>query len=147
MQGEQNVKVIKRFGSKLTYCKRGYFRWGKISQKCWQDISRGGNFHDTTPISFIKVYGYYVRVGVIFCENVKSRKLPPRENFHFYSNYTGGIPHTSIRDYKLTHRNSPHDNNFESTIYILPLNMTLTGMEFQMVKSTKLQCTTEVVHM
>ena len=24
-------------------CKRGYYRWGEISQKCWQDISRGGN--------------------------------------------------------------------------------------------------------
>ena len=24
-----------------SYCKRGYFRWGKISRKCWQGISRG----------------------------------------------------------------------------------------------------------
>ena len=31
--------------------------------KCLQDISRGGNFHDTTPISFIKAYGFYFRVG------------------------------------------------------------------------------------
>ena len=70
------------------YCKRGYFRWGKISRKCWQDISRGGNFHDTTPISFIKVYGFYFRVGVIFAKKTKARKtrkLPPRENFHVYS--------------------------------------------------------------
>ena len=36
------------------YCKCGYFRCGKISWKCWQDILRGGNFHDTTPISFIE---------------------------------------------------------------------------------------------
>ena len=56
------------------YCKRGYFRWGKISRKCWQDISHGGNFHDTTPISFIKVYGFYFRVGVIFAKKAKARK-------------------------------------------------------------------------
>ena len=70
------------------YCKRGYFRWGKISRKCWQDISHGGNFHDTTPISFIKAYGFYFRVGVILAKKTKSqktRKLPPRENFHVYS--------------------------------------------------------------
>ena len=36
---------------------------GKISQKCWQDISLGGHFYDTTPISFIKVYGFYFHVG------------------------------------------------------------------------------------
>ena len=52
--------------NEVEYCKRGYFRWGKISRKCWQNISRGGYFHDTTPISFIKVYGFYFRVGVIF---------------------------------------------------------------------------------
>ena len=70
------------------YCKRGYFRWGKISQKCWQDVSHGGNFHDTSPISFIKAYGFYFRVGVIFAKKTrarKTRKLPPRENFHVYS--------------------------------------------------------------
>ena len=32
-----------------------FFCWGKVSQKCWQDISRGGNFHDTTHISFMWV--------------------------------------------------------------------------------------------
>ena len=71
-----------------SYCKRGYFRWGKISRKCWQDVSRGGNFHDSTHISFIKTYGFYFRVGVIFTKKTKSlntRKLPPRENFHVYS--------------------------------------------------------------
>ena len=45
------------------YCKRGYFRWGQISRKCWQNISRGGNFHDTTPISCIKADRFYFRVG------------------------------------------------------------------------------------
>ena len=38
------------------YCKPGYFRSGRISRKCWQDISCRGNFHNTTPISFIKAY-------------------------------------------------------------------------------------------
>ena len=53
-----------------------------------QNISRGGNFHDSTPISFIKAYGFYFRVGVIFAKKPKARKtrkLPPRENFHVYS--------------------------------------------------------------
>ena len=75
--------------SKSRYCKRGYFPWGKISRKCWQDISHGGNFHDTSPIFFIKAYGFYFRVGVIFAKKTKARKtrkLPPRENFHVYSN-------------------------------------------------------------
>ena len=69
------------------YCKRGYFRWGKISRKCWQDVSFGGNFYDTTPISFIKAYGFYFHVGLIFMKKTKARKkrkLPPRENFHVY---------------------------------------------------------------
>ena len=77
----------------IVYCKRCYFRWGKISRKCWQDISRGGNFHDTTHISFIKAYGFYFRVGVIFTKNTKARKtrkLPPRENFHVYSIFFKG---------------------------------------------------------
>ena len=72
-----------------SYCNRGYFRWGKILRKCWQDISRWGYFHDTTPNSFIKVYGFYFRVGVIFAKKTKARKtrkLPPCENFHVYSN-------------------------------------------------------------
>ena len=67
-----------------TYCKRGYFRWGKISRKCWRDISRGGNFHDTTNIYFIKAYGFYFRVGVIFAKKTKARKtrkLPPTRKF------------------------------------------------------------------
>ena len=72
----------------ITYCKCGYFRWGKISRKCWQDISRGGNFHDTSPISFREAYGFYFCIGVIFAKNAKAqktRKLPPREKFHVYS--------------------------------------------------------------
>ena len=38
------------------------FAGGKISRKCWQDLQRGGNFHDATPISLIKSYGFYFRV-------------------------------------------------------------------------------------
>ena len=83
----------------FTYCKRGYFRWGKISRKCWQDISRGGNFHETTPFSFISSYGFYFRVGVIFAKKTKSRKtrkLPPRENFHVYS--SSEVRYNKIKD-------------------------------------------------
>ena len=58
----------------MYYCKRGYFRWGKISRKCWQDISCGRNFHETIPISFINAYGFYFRVGVIFMKKAKARK-------------------------------------------------------------------------
>ena len=73
------------------YCKRGYFRWGKISRKCWQDISRGGNFHETTPISFINAYGFYFRVGVIFAKKTKARKtrkLPHAKISTFTVQYT-----------------------------------------------------------
>ena len=51
------------------------FHWEKISWKCWKDISHGGNFHDTTHISFIKAYGFYFRVGVIFAKKTKARKM------------------------------------------------------------------------
>ena len=76
----------------LIYCKRGYFRWGEISWKCWQDITRVGYFHDSAPISFIKAYGFYFRVGVIFAKKTEAQKkqlkLPPHENFQVYSNWT-----------------------------------------------------------
>ena len=64
--------------------KRGYFREGNISQKCWQDISRGGNFHDITHISFIKAYGFYFRVMIIFAKKInsaKNAKSNPTRNF------------------------------------------------------------------
>ena len=70
------------------YCKRGYFRWGKISRKYGKDISIGGNFHYTTRISLIKSYGFNFRAGENFAKKAisrKTRKLPPRENFHVYS--------------------------------------------------------------
>ena len=62
----------------VMYCKRGYFRWGKISRKYCQDISRGGDFHDTSAISFIKAYRFYFRVGVILAKKTIARK---RENY------------------------------------------------------------------
>ena len=68
----------------IVYCKRSYFRWGEISRKCCQDLSRGDNFHDTSRISFIESYGFYFRVGEIFAKKATSRKtqkLPPHEKF------------------------------------------------------------------
>ena len=66
------------------------FAGGKFCEKCWQDISRWGDFHHSTPISFIKAYGFYFHVGVIFVKNTKARKtqkLPPCENCHVYSTH------------------------------------------------------------
>ena len=79
------------------YCKR-YFRWGKISRKFWKDISHGGNIHDTTPIFFIKAYGFNFGVGVIFTKKTKAQKLPPRENFHVYSNFLTTLLVTTCDD-------------------------------------------------
>ena len=50
------------------------FAGGKISRKRWQDISRGGYFHNTTPICFKNVYGFCFRVGVIFAKKTNARK-------------------------------------------------------------------------
>ena len=63
---------------------------GGISLKCWQDISHGGNFHDTTSISFIKAYGFYFRVGVIFPKKTKGRNTPWK------------LPHTKISMFTLS---------------------------------------------
>ena len=71
------------------YCKRGYFRWGNISRKHWQDISRGGNFHDITPIIFITegIWVLFSRGGNFREEDksAKNAKITPRDNFHVYS--------------------------------------------------------------
>ena len=61
--------------TRQVYCKHGYFRWGKFSQKCWLDISCRGKFHGTTLISFIKAYGFYFPVAVIFEKKIKERKM------------------------------------------------------------------------
>ena len=56
------------------YCKHGYFHWGKFSQKYWQDLSHGGNFHYISPISLLKSYEFYLPVGEIFAKKTISRK-------------------------------------------------------------------------
>ena len=56
------------------------FAGGKFREKFVKTFHLGGNFHDTTPISFIKAYGFYFRVGVIFAKKTKGQntgKLPP----------------------------------------------------------------------
>ena len=66
----------------------GLFSLGEILWKHLQDISRGGDFHGITPISLIKSYGFYFRVGEIFGKKVisqKTMKLHPHKNFHGYS--------------------------------------------------------------
>ena len=65
---------------RLTYCKRGCFRWGKITRKWWQDISRGGNFHDTAPI--------FLQKGIWVLFSRRRQKREKRENFHVYSTFT-----------------------------------------------------------
>ena len=55
-----------------------------------RDISCGGNFHDSTLISFIKAYGFYFRMEVIFAKKSKARKkkntkTTPTRNFHAYN--------------------------------------------------------------
>ena len=78
--------------NEFKYCKHGHFRWGKISRKCWQDLSRGVNFHNVSSISLIKSYGFYFPVGEIFVKKTISRKmpkLPPCQNFHVYSPVNG----------------------------------------------------------
>ena len=57
------------------YCKRCYFRWGKISRKCCQDPSGGGNFYDTSHISLIKES--FRKEGNI----TKNAKITPTQKF------------------------------------------------------------------
>ena len=60
------------------------FAGGKFHENVVKTFHYGGNFHDTTPISFIKAYGFYFRMVVIFVKKTKARKtwkLPPHENF------------------------------------------------------------------
>ena len=61
-QKRENNPHTKNFHIAVSYyCKRDYFRWGKISRICLKDISLGDNFHDCTPISFIKAYWHPTR--------------------------------------------------------------------------------------
>ena len=69
----------------IHFCKRGYFLRENFAKMLARHFT-WGNFHDTTPISFIKAYGF--SRGVIFAKRTKARKtrkLPPRENFHVNS--------------------------------------------------------------
>ena len=53
-----------------------------------ENLSREGYFLDYAPISLIKSYRFYFRVGEIYAMRAtlqKTQKLPPRENFHVYS--------------------------------------------------------------
>ena len=53
----------------------GFFSLGEggISRKYWQDISRGGNFHDTIYIFLIKSCGFYFRAGEILAKKSISK--------------------------------------------------------------------------
>ena len=64
------------------YCKRGYFRWGKIQQKCWH-ISRGGNFNNNTPNFLHKGLWVLSSRGGNFPEkkNAKNTKITPTRKF------------------------------------------------------------------
>ena len=64
----------------LPYCKCGIFAvcvcvcvWGGgggggISRKCWQDLSHGGNFHNTTPFSLRNSYRFNFFAAEIFAK-------------------------------------------------------------------------------
>ena len=51
---------------------------GIISRKWWQDFSCWDNFHDTTPISYIKSYGFYCLANFY-------AKFSPSKNNHVNS--------------------------------------------------------------
>ena len=64
------------------------FAGGNFRENFGKAFNVGGNFHDTSPISFIRAYGFYLCVGVIFTKNTtarKTQKLSSRKNFHVYS--------------------------------------------------------------
>ena len=61
--------------SKLHILSTWLFSMGEHFAKMLANIfSHVRNFHDTTPISFIKAYGIYFRVVVIFLQEGKSQK-------------------------------------------------------------------------
>ena len=73
--------------------KHGYLCLRKISRKCCQDLSRWGNFHDTSHISLIKSYGVYFCVG----ENLRRRQYhEKRENY----------PHAKISTFTVLVKNA-----------------------------------------
>ena len=68
------------------YCRRGYFRWKKISRKCWQNLTFGNNFHDTgtTPIFLIKSNGSYFRFGKLLA----TIKKEETDNIYFCKSFS-----------------------------------------------------------
>ena len=79
-----HLLIVFRVPVLLKYCKCVFFSLGEISGKCWQDISRGGNFHYTTPIPFKKAYGFLFPSGGNFRDEDKSAKNYP--HVKIYSN-------------------------------------------------------------
>ena len=73
--------------SELVDCMFGFLQGGGILQKyCW-DLSRGGNFHITTPIFLIKSYRFDFPAGETSTKKSKAENTnAPCENFHIYSN-------------------------------------------------------------
>ena len=64
------------------------FAGGKFRENGGKTFHVGVIFPILLLFSFIKAYGFYFRTGVIFAKKTKvrkTRKLPPRENFHVYS--------------------------------------------------------------
>ena len=64
------------------------FAGGKFRENVDKTFHVGVIFTILLPFPSQKGYGFYFRVGVIFEEKAntrKTRKLPPRENFHVYS--------------------------------------------------------------
>ena len=63
-----------------------FFFAGENSRKCLLDISRGGNFYDTTPVSFINLKGIWIlfsREGNFYKEDksTKNAKIIPTREF------------------------------------------------------------------
>ena len=79
---KQNIHS--ELGKWLYYYKRGYFRWGKISRKCWQELSRWGYFHDISPTFLNKVLWVLFPRGGNFREEdyiAKNVKFTPTRKF------------------------------------------------------------------
>ena len=57
------------------------FAGGEFCENLSKTFHRGGNFHDTTPVSFIKAYGIYYSRGGNFREEDKSAKITHTRKF------------------------------------------------------------------
>ena len=80
MEYTGNSVILKRFFWTDKYCS-GFlctvnvviFAGGKFRKNVGKTFHMG-NFHDTTPIFFINVYGFYYHVEVIFTKKTKAWK-------------------------------------------------------------------------